>query len=188
MTSRNQWFSHAISPHPLARKVDRLEVLCFSLIMLAVLIGLWQVLQLIPAIYDARAQLVAEQVAAVRSVEAQALEPIHGSIYRDGIAGRVEWVDGGVINEAVATVRSPASTGEVVEIWLDHYGAIAEPPSTYGDARGYTGGISFVLVMALLTAGGVAVATVRYGCSSVRRRQWDRALRDLCRDDDGKTG
>jgi hypothetical protein len=181
------WLSYTIATHPLTRRVYRLEALGYSLILLAVLIGLWQVLQLIPAIYDSRAQLVGEQMAAVRSVEARALEPIHGSLYRDGITGRVEWVDSGISKAAVATVRSPASTGEVVEIWLDHYGAIAEPPATYGEARGYTGGISFSLIMAILTAGAAASAAVRYGCVRTRGREWDRALRDLCRDDDGES-
>ena len=165
------------------RRVDRAEVRCLALVALAVLFGLWQIARVVPAVYNERIQLIAEQTATVRTVEAQALEPIHGNVHRDGIAGRVQWTEGGVLNEAVATVRRPADAGEGVQIWVDHHGDVAEPPPTKGEARGYTGGVVLAAIFGVFLCGVAASVIVRRVCDYVRDRAWGRALRRLITDD-----
>lgn len=185
MICQHSWLIHAVRTrrNPLIRGVDRVEVLCLTVVLVTLVLVLWQIACVVPAVYDSRLQRIAEQKATVRSVEAQALEPIHGSVHRDGIVGRVGWTEGGVVYEATATVRRPADAGETVEIWLDSQGDVADAPSTLGEARGYTGGVILTLILGALFSGFAALAIVRWVCNHVRRRAWERAVRRSSGDD-----
>ncbi|MFG2580013.1 Rv1733c family protein [Streptomyces malaysiensis] len=165
-------------PNPLRRRTDRIQTWCTVLFVLILAVGLPAAA--ISAGYAAHAsqmRVVAAETSARHQITARLAEatpgPDHSDV-REPRQARVRWVaDDGERHTGTATLADGGDSGDEVRVWVNHEGALAQPPSSPSTARSmgwFTGCLTAAAVAAVALTGR---ARVRRALDRGRYARWE---------------
>ncbi|WHX16841.1 hypothetical protein QFW82_07195 [Streptomyces malaysiensis subsp. malaysiensis] len=165
-------------PNPLRRRTDRIQTWCTVLFVLILAVGLPAAA--ISAGYAAHAsqlRVVAAETSARHQITARLAEaapgPNHSDV-REPRQARVHWVaDDGERHTGTATLADGGGSGDEVRVWVNHEGALAQPPSSPSTARTmgwFTGCLTAAAVAAAALTGR---ARVRRALDRGRYARWE---------------
>ncbi|MFD8093559.1 Rv1733c family protein [Streptomyces malaysiensis] len=165
-------------PNPLRRRTDRIQTWCTVLFVLILAVGLPTAA--ISAGYAAHAsqlRVVAAETSARHQITARLAEaapgPDHSDV-REPRQARVRWVaDDGKRHTGTATLADGGDSGDEVRVWVNHEGALAQPPSSPSTARTmgwFTGCLTAAAVAAAALTGR---ARVRRALDRGRYARWE---------------
>jgi hypothetical protein len=184
------WVLRACGRNPLVRGIDRLELLIISLGILVVLVAAACSGALGTAVHDARSSVYTAQAQTRQTVTAMAVGDSTIAFGDDEYTTtrvNARWQANGTEHSGSVALDRAVKTGDPLRIWVDRNGNRVDAPTPTSqagvDAVGAAGA-------AWLTVSLAAAGMVWWGRSCLERRRdsaWEREIRCLVDDDDGRT-
>ena len=184
------WVLRACGRNPLVRGSDRLELFIVALGILVVLVAAACAGALGTAVYDARSRVYVEQAQTRHTVIARAIDDSTTTVGVDDYTTtrvNARWDANGTKRTGSFTMNGAVKTGEPLRIWVDRNGNRVDAPTQASQAGVDAVGVAYA---AWQTVALVAAGLICWGRSRLKRRRdsaWERELRCLVDDDDGRT-
>lgn len=184
---RCRWMSLTLGRNPLVRTSDRLEALAILLVFAVALIAIPFAAQAGDHAYDARMQVIDEQMRTINQIDATALGGNSFSAGRYSRPGpvRVQWNDGTQSRTALVSSPTPVTAGDTVTVWTNAAGAVVSAPETPQQARAIASGRAWTVWVSTVAFAALAAGAARFGLDRMRARSWERELQILAHNDDG---
>jgi hypothetical protein len=184
------WVLRACGRNPLVRGSDRLELLISALGILVVLVAAACAGALGTAVHDTRSRVYVEQAQTRQTVIATAIDDstnVVGVDHDTAMRVNARWDVNGTEHTGSLTLKHAVKTGDPLRIWVDRDGNRVDAPTPPSQAGLDAVGVAYTAwqTVALVTAGLIC-----WGRSRLARRRdsaWDREIRCLVDDDDGRT-
>jgi hypothetical protein len=184
------WLVRACGRNPLVRGSDRFELLIVALGILVVLIAAAGAGALGTAVHDARSRVYLEQAQTRHAVIATVIDDgptIVGVDHHTMTTVNARWDVNGTERTGSLTVERGVETGDLLRIWVDRNGDRVGAPTPASQAGVDAVGVAYA---AWQTVALVVAGLICWGRSRLARRRdsaWEREIRCLIEDDDGRT-
>jgi hypothetical protein len=184
------WVIRAMGRNPLVRFSDRVEAVLLVLVFGAAVLLIPIAGAVGTAVYEARAQVYAEEAQTRHAVPATAIEDSIFIVQRYAQSFRVQarWHAGGVEHFGAVELSREAKAGDRLDVWVDGRGNQVSPPaptSRSGIDAMFAGAGAWLIAMT-----GIAGSSA-FVCAQLTRRRyrgWDREWAALVSDGGGRTG
>lgn len=179
----------ALSRNPLVRPSDRIESLVITVSVFVVLVATACAGALGTMVHDTSVRTYAEQARARHLVVATVLERSHlapaSPIAPFVVPAR--WEVNGVDHADGLGSQEAVDAGDPLPIWVDDAGNPIGPPSPA--SRAVTDGVTVAIVawLSVILAVTGWICWVQRGVNRMRNAEWERDIRCLVGDDDGRT-
>jgi hypothetical protein len=183
------WVLRACGRNPLVRGTDRLELLIVALGILVVLVAAACAGALGTAVHDARSRAYIAQAQTRHTVIARAVDDSTIVLGDDDNTTTVNarWHVNGTEHTGSFTLDGAMKTGDPLKIWVDRDGNGVDAPTPTSRAGVEAVGVAYT---AWQTVALAAAGLICWGRSRLERRRdaaWERDIRCLVDDDDGRT-
>ncbi len=171
---------------PLVRTTDRIEALVLALAVVVSLVAAPIAAAVGTAVYDSRRHLYAEQAETRHRVVATVTDVPDSPMLRGGITTvSARWAAADTEHTGAVEALSTTKTGDPVEIWIDHSGALvpAPTPTIRAAVEAVASGLAI-----WISAAAIAVTLynlTRAVCDRIRFTGWQHDLDKLVDDGDG---
>jgi len=177
------------SRSPLMRTTDRVEAAVAALAVLLVVAAAACAGVIGTMIHDTETQNYREQARTRHDLVARAVDDSKsaGSAESAAFAVHARWQANGVDHTEILASRYAVKTGGSLQIWVDDDGNRVDQPTPI--ARAAIDALSVAVVGWLVVALAVAevMAAMHAYLKRMRDAQWEREIRSLVEDDDGRT-
>jgi hypothetical protein len=184
------WVLRACGRNPLVRGVDRLELLIIALGIMGVVVAAACAGALGTAVHDARSRVYIAQAQTRHTAIARAIDDSTIVVGVDDYTATMvnaRWQADGAEHTGRFTVAGAVKTGDPLRIWIDGGGNPVDAPTPRSQAGLDAIGVAYA-VWQMVTLAGAGL--VWWGRSRLERRRdsaWERDIRCLVDDDDGRT-
>jgi hypothetical protein len=184
------WVLRACGRNPLVRGSDRLELLIIALGILVVVVAAACAGALGTAVHDARSRVYVAEAEARHAVIATAIDDSTATVgvgHHGATRVNARWDVNGTERTGSFTLKHAVKTGDPVKIWVDRNGNRVDAPTPASQAGVDAVGVAYA---AWQTVALVAAGLICWGRSRLGRQRdsaWEREIRCLVDDDDGRT-
>ncbi len=184
---RCRWLCLALGRNPLVRATDRLEALAVLVVFAVALIAIPFASQAGDDAYDARLQVIDQQMRTTNHIAATAVGGTAMAAGRYNRPGpvRVQWKDGTETRTALVSNPTPVAAGDTVTVWTNSAGEVVSAPETPQQARAIASGRAWTVWGSTVAFVALGAAAARFGLDRLRAQSWERELLLLAHNDDG---
>ena len=177
------------SRNPLVRTSDRIESAIIAVALLLVVIATACAGVVGTAVYDAKAQLYRGQAQTRHAIVATAVTDSEPAVSPETMAFTVQarWRLSDIDHVDLIGWNNSVKAGEQLTIWVDDLGNRAEKPSPVERAAIDALSAAVVGWLIVIAATAQVVVVVRAHTSRMRDAQWERDIRCLVDEDNGRT-
>ncbi|MDX1890809.1 hypothetical protein [Mycolicibacterium sp. 050158] len=182
------WLARLLGRNPLVRPSDRLESIVAVLALFAVVVTIPLAAAVGTSVKEARAAVYAQQAVTRHQVTATALQDsrLHGQVTAPTFDLTARWLSADGVHVGTVQVPDVVRAGTQFATWVDERGdATAAPPPP---GRAATEAVAWAALSWLVAAVAIAAAVLALhrGLDRARYADWDRDLRALAGNDDGR--
>jgi hypothetical protein len=178
-----------LSRNPLVRASDRIDSAIIALALLVVVIATACAGVVGTAVYDAKAQLYRGQAQTRHAIVATAVTDSEPAVSPGTTAFTVQarWRLSGIDHVDLIGWNNSVKADEQLQIWIDDLGNRVEKPSPVERAAVDALSAAVVGWLIVIAATAQVVVVVRAHTSRMRDAQWERDIRCLVDEDNGRT-